>query len=105
MTQPTKSSLAPVARRLVEEMQRINYGRIEGLRVCGGLPVLDPKPRIVHETLLSAAPSGRSADTASDFNLKPVVMELFQKLSSIGDGVILTLVVKNGLPHWLEIEE
>ena len=106
MTQPAKSSLAPAARRLVEAMQRIGYGRIERLAVRGGLPVFDPKPRIVHEILLTAAPSGRRpADAAADFNLKPEVTRLFERMALIGNGVISRLVVQDGLPRLVEMEE
>lgn len=40
----TKASLTPARRRLLELMQEINFGRIEGLAVRGGEPVLDPPP-------------------------------------------------------------
>ena len=106
MKQPTKSALPPAARHLVEIMQRLVYGRIAGLLVRDGLPVFDPKPRIIPKFLCSAAPSARSPDhRAADFNLKPEVTSLFQKFALIGNGVIESLVVQNGLPVWFEMEE
>lgn len=38
---PTKSSLSPSQQKLLTEMQRINYGRIEGLVVRSGQPVMN----------------------------------------------------------------
>ena len=45
----TKASLTPSQQKFLTEMQRINYGRIEGLPVRRGEPVMDPPPRIFRE--------------------------------------------------------
>jgi hypothetical protein len=47
---PTKSSLTPARRRLVERLQQLNFGRIEGLLVRGGEPVFGPSTRIERVT-------------------------------------------------------
>ena len=40
----TKQSLSPARRRLVELMQEVNFGRIEGLHVRDGEPILEQAP-------------------------------------------------------------
>ena len=49
MTNVTKAALTPARRRLVELMQEVNYGRLEGLEVRDCEPVLDPPPRVVRQ--------------------------------------------------------
>ena len=105
MKQLTKSALPPSCQHLVEEMQRIGFGNINELHVRGGLPVFDPKPRIIREILFTGAPTGRSRAIAADFNLKPEVVELFGILAKIGDGMILSLTVRDGLPQMVEMED
>jgi hypothetical protein len=46
---PTKSSLTPARCRLVERLQQLNFGRVEGLLVRGGEPVFGPATRVVRE--------------------------------------------------------
>ena len=50
MTEPkTKSSLLPSQRRLLEVMQKLNFGRLENLWVRAGEQVFNPAPRIVRK--------------------------------------------------------
>ena len=49
MTNVTKASLTPARGCLVELIQEINYGRLEGLEVRDCEPVLDPPPRVVRK--------------------------------------------------------
>jgi hypothetical protein len=44
-----KSSLSDPQRRLVELMQRLNFGRIEDLIIRGGEPVFDPAPKVIQK--------------------------------------------------------
>ena len=39
-----KSSLSPARTRLVGLMQRLNFGRIDELRILDGEPLFDPPP-------------------------------------------------------------
>ena len=45
----TKSSLSDSHRRLVELMQRLNFGRIQNLVVRDGEPVFDPAPKVIQK--------------------------------------------------------
>ena len=104
MSDMVLSDLPETAQWLVREMQRINFGRLEGLRVRGGLPVSDPKPRVFREVRLGANAPTRSPDAATNFHLTPKVTELMENLCSLGDAV-LTILIKDGLPFHLVIEE
>ena len=102
---PTKSSLSPPPVRLIELMQWINYGRIEGLSVRGGQPVFDPPPRIVREIKFGGENGSRPEVAKADFALKAEVLELFAQMEALGDGVIRSIEVKHGLPFKMTVEE
>ena len=102
---PTKSSLSHTRVRLIELMQRINYGRIEGLPVRRGEPVMDPPPRIIREIKFSAENGPRPESAKADFALKVQVRELFAQLEALGDGVIPCIEIQRGLPFRMTVEE
>jgi hypothetical protein len=97
----SKSELPEGGRRLVELMQRINFGRIENLPVRGGAPVLDPPPRVVREIKIGGDNGPRPEARRQDFPLKEQVTELFAHLEALGDGTVEVLEVKHGLPFRL----
>jgi hypothetical protein len=99
----TKHSLSRDGQRLVELMQEINFGRIEGLAVANGEPVFDPPPRVVREIKLGGENGPRPERAAPDFALKGQLAELFQHLGRLGDGTVDVLQVKNGLPFLLVV--
>jgi hypothetical protein len=102
----TKSSLSAPQKRLLETIQKMNYGRIEGLWIRGGEPIFDPPPRIVKDVKLGAADSGARAELEStDFALKREHIELFENLRRLGDGIIDSIEIKSGLPFRLIVEE
>ena len=98
-----KRSLSPARRELVGLLQRINFGRIEGLRVRGGEPVLDPMPNVTREHKFCGENGPRPEAGRADFKLKGQVADLMQLLDSIGDGVITVLTVKHGVPFHAEL--
>lgn len=100
-----KSSLSPSQQKLLTEMQRINYGRIEGLPVRRGEPVMDPLPRIVREIKFSGENGPRPESAKADFALKTQVRELFAQLEALGDGVIPCIEIQRGLPFRMTVEE
>ena len=102
---PTKSSLTPARRRLVERLQQLNFGRVEGLLVRGGEPVFGPATRVVREIKFGGDNGPHAMTPAEDFVLKQQVRDFFAQLDAIGNGTILSLEVKHGLPFRMTIEE
>ncbi len=101
----TLVSLPPAGRDLVKLMQRLNFGRVEGLVVQQGEPVLDPPPRLVREVKFCAENGPRHEANRDDFALKAQVCELFAHIEAIGNGVIASIEVKHGLPFRMIVEE
>ncbi len=101
----TKASLSAARQHLLELMQRLNFGRIEGLVVRSGEPVLDPAPRVVREIKFGAENGPRSELGAKDFTLKSQLVELFEHFDRVGDGTLERLEVKHGLPFRMTVEE
>lgn len=101
----TSASLPPDRRRLLKQMQHINFGRIEGLVIANGQPVLDPPPRIVREIKFGGENGPRPEAAIEDFALKAQVVALFHSFDELGDGVIKVLEVKHGLPFRMAMED
>ena len=77
MTQLKKSDLPQEGQSLIELMQSINYGRIEGLAVRRGQPVLAPPPRVVREIKFGGENGRRPEIAKSNFMLRGPVRDLF----------------------------
>jgi hypothetical protein len=101
----TKASLSPPRQRVVEIMQRLNFGTIEGLQIRAGEPIFDPPPRITKDIKLGGENRPRPELSRTDFALKNQVAELFDHLSHIDEGSAATIEVKHGLPFRLVIED
>lgn len=84
-------------------MQELDFGRIEALAVRAGEPVLDPPPSIVREVKFGGQNGPRSERRLDDFTLKDKVVELFDELDRLGDGLIDVLTVKHGLPFNMHV--
>ena len=94
----TKAVLTPARKRLVELMQEINYGRIEGLSVQDGEPVFDPPPTVLR-LFLFGKDNGPNESRGSDgFSLKKKVVELFEVFDRERFLSIQELMIDNGLP-------
>ncbi|HNY40866.1 MAG TPA: hypothetical protein PKJ41_10740 [Bryobacteraceae bacterium] len=100
----SKSSLSSSGRHLIELMQQINFGRIEGLQVQTGEPVFDPAPRVIRKLKIGGESGPSPEADRDDFWLKQQAIELFEAIATVGDGEILAIEVKNGLPFTVEIE-
>lgn len=101
----TKSLLTASRRRLLEVMQEINYGLIEGLVILDGEPVFDPPPRRVRDVKFCAENGPRPEAAIEDFALKAQVRDLFAHLDALGNGTIRRLEVQRGLPFRMQVEE
>ena len=100
----TRASLSPSQRRLVDLMRRINYGRIEALHIRSGAPLFDPPPRVVRKVKIGGE-NGPRRESSPDVPLRKDLIEMFEHLSLVGDGVVRSIEVKNGMPFSLDIEE
>ncbi len=105
MKLPRKSTLLPAQVQLVDLMQEIGFGAIEGLPVRNGLPVLNPRPRIVRDVKFGASNGRRQESGLTDFTLKSSVRELMATLTSLGNATVRRLEVKHGLPFRMQVEE
>jgi hypothetical protein len=101
----SKHDLSARRAGLLELMQAINFGRIEGLAVLDGEPVLDPPPRVIREVKFGGENGPRPELDAGNFLLKTQVVELFQHFDHLGDGTIDVLEIKHGLPFRLILAE
>src|SRR5260370_969113 len=82
----TKATLSAPRRRLLEAMQRLNFGRIEGLAIRSGEPVFQPAPRIIQDIKIGGENGPRPELTREGFALKSSVIGIFDPLARIGDG-------------------
>ena len=101
----SKSSLSSVQQALVEQMQRVNFGRIEHLPVRDGQPVWADQSRVIRKVKLGGENTPRAESGYGDFELKRQVVDMFDQLERIGDGLIRSLEIKHGLPFAMDIEE
>ena len=101
----TNFSLSAPRRQLLETMQRTNFGRIERLEIRNGEPVLSPPPRIVKDVKLGESDEVRPELAIGDFTLKRQHIELLESFTSLGNGMIDAIVIKNGLPFRLLVEQ
>jgi len=88
--------------RLIELMQRLNFGVIEELRVQRGDPVFIPCPRVTRVVKIGADNGPRRETGLSDFDLKREVAELLQLMTNMENGAIARLEVRHGLPFLME---
>ncbi|GIW56682.1 MAG: hypothetical protein KatS3mg082_3086 [Nitrospiraceae bacterium] len=100
-----KASLPEPRKRLIELMQRINFGRIEGLVIEAGQPQLHPHPRVVREVKFGGENGPRPELGTNDFLLKSQVVELFQRFDQMRDGTIDVIEIKHGLPFRMIVTE
>jgi len=98
-------TLPPSTRRLIRLMQTLNFGRIDGLVVRDGQPVLDPPPEILREVKFGGENGPRPEATIEDFLLKSQVIEFIDQLSRLGDGIVESLEVRHGLPFRMTVRD
>ena len=102
---PTKSSLSRTKAQLVELMQRVNYGRLEGLAVRRGEPVFNPPPRVLRDFKPCGDNEKRAESDLSDFALKREVIELLDHVAGLDNATIHCVEVREGLPLKWTVEE
>jgi len=100
-----KNGLSPPRQRLVEQMQKIGFGRIEGLLISNHQPQWRPAPRVLRDVVLGKDNSPRRSGAQRDFTLKGTVRDLFRHLDTIKGTAKVRIVVQDGLPIRLTIEQ
>ncbi len=93
-----KSTLSEERQRLVNVMQRINYGRILGLVIRDGEPVFDPPPTVLRLFLFGKINDSNAKRGNEGFALKKKVAELFEIFDREQSLLIKELIIDNGLP-------
>ena len=69
-----------------------------------GEPVFSPAPRVIQKLKMGGENAPRPEAAFSDFLLKNQTIEMLQTIAGIGDGEVLSIEVKHGLPFAMEIE-
>jgi hypothetical protein len=99
---PTKLSLTPELQGLLEVMQRVRYGVIHAVPVVNGQPVLrDLRWTQTVKVLGTNVP--HPASRSHDFCLREEVVAFVRFLTELGNGVILNLELRNGLPFSFQL--
>ena len=83
----------------------IGFGRIKHLVVVNGQPLTHPPPRMYRDHRLTGSNGRRREKQIPDFILKDQVVHLFEEFDRIGNGVISSLEVRDGLPYGMTLEE
>jgi hypothetical protein len=97
--------LSKSRRQLLKLMQRIKFGKIEGLIIHNGDPVLEPAPKVIREIKLGSKEDRKSVPIENGLLEKPQVIELLGRLSHLGSGTIQSLEIQHGLPFRIRIED
>lgn len=99
-----KADLTTGRAMLVELMSQIGHGRIEGIPIRDGEPLFHPRPRVLRSFRFGGDARRWKHTVLDDFSLKEEVVQLFDEISRIGNGIIVSLDLKDGLPCGLLIE-
>jgi hypothetical protein len=91
-------------RTLVELMEDLNFGRIERLQFRDGKPILQPLPRVIAAVKMADEECKTDSEIRTGSYLKHSLIELFMLMRRVGDGELLVIEVKHGLPFSIEIE-
>jgi hypothetical protein len=102
---PTKGSLSADQQRFVGLLQRIRYGRIPRLQVRRGQPVLQADLSWRRNVKVLGENAPHPSLHSPDFPLRKEVAEFFRLLTALGDGELVDLEVRNGLPFCFDVIE
>ncbi|HRQ76178.1 MAG TPA: hypothetical protein PK098_09700 [Phycisphaerales bacterium] len=101
----TKRHLSSNRARLIEKMQRLNFGQIANIPIRNGDPALDPFPKVTREVKFGGDNKSRPESELGDFTLKKQVQEFIEELDRVGNGMIEVLIIKHGLPFLMHVAE
>lgn len=100
-----KSDVSKAKQWLIDKMQSIGFGRIEGLRIVGGDPVSTPPPKIIYRRKSGGVNEPRPHDDAHDYVLKKDVVDFMHYLDTVGSRTISLIEVSHGVPFVVEVED
>ena len=100
---PATKDLTVAQACLLQIIRECQFGRIENLPVRDGQPVFNRDVKVVRAARLGCNDSGTKLVTGDEFELKRPVRDLFDQLTRIGNGTVLRLEFRHGLPSLLEI--
>lgn len=90
---------------LLQLMQEIHYGRIEGLVVRNGEPVIEPNTKVLRDVKLGPQAKRRPIIIDRDYLDKSQVSDMLRQFRRLGDGIVQSLEIHNGLPFRMQIVE
>ena len=99
----TTAGLSAQQRTLVVLMREHRFGHIENMQVKDGQPVLDRAVRVVRVARLSEASRGALDHSDDEFELKRPARNLLDELARLGNGTVIRLEFRHGLPFLIEI--
>jgi hypothetical protein len=95
-------SLSGDERRLLEAIWTVGVGRIEGLVVVGGQPIIDSMTLVRHVKLVQTQDQAKLAQTG-DFLLKAEFVRLFEIIRWLESATIRRIEIRHGLPAIMEL--
>jgi hypothetical protein len=98
------SDLCELQRQLVELIQELDFGRIEHLQLQDGKPVLQPLPRVIAAVKMAGGGGKTESEVRNGSCLKQSLIDLFGLMRRVGEGELLVIEVRHGLPFSVEIE-
>jgi hypothetical protein len=102
---PTKHSLSIEQQHFVELLQRIRYGSIPHLQIRGGQPVMNSNLLWRRNVKVLGENTPHPSLCSPDYRLRREVVEFFRLLAALGDGEVVDLQVRNGLPFSFDVLE
>ncbi len=100
-----KSSLSHQRQRLVETLQRINFGKIVRIPFRDGQPELGDTSKVFREHKFRSENGPNKHLATEDFAIKRQLVELFHYFDEQVNGEIELLEVQNGLPFRMTVIE
>jgi hypothetical protein len=94
--------LSAQQRSLLEIMREHQFGRVENMPVRAGQPILGRELKVVRVSRLGGESGGTKPPGPDEFELKRAVCDLFDELARLGNGTVVKLEFKRGLPCRLE---
>jgi hypothetical protein len=104
MSNLIESDLCDSERQLFDLIRDLNFGRIEHLQFRNGQPMLEPRPRIVRAVKMAHPARTAEKEKPPDGCPKQSLVELLALMRRTGDGELLVIEIRHGLPFLVEIE-